>query len=263
MLQKHARFIAIMMMLMLLASVIVVPIGHAVRVPGWLLPLWIAYTVLEDILSGIDRLIGIITQDIEEMEEALEETNDELLNKWYPKRENKEAELRDAQGKLDDLNAEHEAALTKKRNANSRIRTLKSEISQIEASLAMLSPSEESQRAALEAQLAQKKSELADAKQDVKEADKIINSHWRAAKRSWYRYIIGDAFSGLTGELVRINARINTLETSVDNLNRDIENKNTEKENQTKRREQKQREVDEARRNYENARQNGNPNTQN
>ncbi len=261
MLQKQSRFIAILMVCVILAFAVVVPLGHAKKMPRWLVPLWIIYTALEDVLSGIDRLIAAITQDVEEMEDALSDTNDEL-DKWYPKRDDLEDKIGEYQDKLDVLAAEHEAALEKRRNAEARIRTLNRQIAQIEASLSMLSGSKSELRAALEAQLRQKKSEILQAKKEIKDANKIINSQWRSIKRSWYKTLIGDSFSGLKGELTELNGRIGYLETLADNLERDINKKNTEKENETTRRGTVQEKVDKARENYQNAKKKGKPGTE-
>ena len=106
----------------------------------------------------------------------------------------------------------------------------------------------------MESALQDKESALAQAKQDVKEADKILNSLW--LKISWYGSIIGDAFSGLTGELVRLKARIHTLETLADTLDANIKKKDTELGNETERRGAVP--VDQARENYEEARAQGN-----
>lgn len=261
MLQKQARFIAILMVCMLLAFSIAVPMVSAKKVPGWLYPLWVVWMTLEDTLSGIDRLLALITQDLKEMKDALSDTNDELLE-LYPQRDKKEDQLRDYQGKLDILVAEHEAALQKRRNAQGRIRGLNREIAQIEATLSMLSGSESELRAALEAQLRQKRSDLSQAEQDVKDANKIINSQWRSIKRSWYRSMIGDSFSGLTGELTTLNSRIGNLEAISDSLQSSIADKEQEETDETTRRAKVQTQVDTARENYNKAKRNGNPNTQ-
>ena len=258
--RKH-RSIAILLVCVMLLSAVVIPMGHSKGMPGWLLPLWIIFTGLEDILSGIDRIIGLITHDLEEMREARSDANDKLLE-WYPQRTRKERTLGDKQAALDTLNAEHKAALAKKRNARARIKTLKREISQIKSSLSRLSPSAPAQRTAWESDLQDKESALAQAKQDVKDADKILNSLWRGIKISWYGAIIGDAFSGLRGELARLRARIHTLETLSDTLDINIKKKDTELGNETRRRGNVQIQVDQARENYKNARAQGDPNTQ-
>ena len=97
------------------------------------------------------------------MREARSDANDKLLE-WYPQRTRKERTLGDKQA-VDTLNAEHKAALAKKRNARARIKTLKRE-----------SPSAPAQRTAWESDLQDKESALAQAKQDVKDADKILNN---------------------------------------------------------------------------------------
>lgn len=248
--RKH-RVIAAFLLCAMLFSVLAVPIGYSKdKQPSKSAILWAALTVLLDILDVYDILIGVIIKDLETMQDRLAEINDELKDKWYLKRKAKEEELKKEQKKLDDLNAEREAAKSKKRDAEARIKTLKSEIRQTEASLKMLSPGEEAERAGLEAQLAMQKSSLASAKQEVKEANKIINSNWRAMKRSYYEWIIGDAFSGLTGELCDIKGRINTLERQADILRREISKKTTEEENETTRRAGVQRDVDNTRREY-------------
>lgn len=261
MLQKQARFIAILMVCMLLAFSIAVPMVSAKKVPGWLYPLWVVWMTLEDTLSGIDRLLALITQDLEEMEDVLADTNDELAE-LYPKRDEKQKSIDKYQGKLDKLESEHEAALEKRRNAQARIRRLNREIAQIEATLSMLSGSESELRAALEAQLRQKRSELSQAERDVKDANKIINSHWRSIKRSWYKSMIGDSFSGLTGELTVLNSRIGNLESIADSLERNITDKKQEETDETTRRAKVQTQVDKARSDYKKAEKNGNPNTQ-
>jgi len=236
----------------MLFSVLAVPIGYSKDKPptSKSAVLWLAFTTALDILGGLDLLLAVIMKDIEKLEDELAEINDELNDKWYPKRDKKEKELEEEQQKLDDLNAEDEAARSKRRGAEARIKTLESEIRQTEASLKMLSPGEEAERAGLEAQLAMQKSSLASAEQEVKEANKIIRSSWRAMKRGWYERIIGDAFSGLTGELVDIKARINTLERLADNLNRDIGKKSTEKTDETLRRAEVQKDVNAKRKAY-------------
>ena len=249
--RKH-RIIAAFLLCVMLFSVLAVPIGYSKDKPpkSKSAILWIALTTLLDILDAYDILIGVIIKDLETMEDRLAEINDELKDKWYPKKDKKEEELRKEQKKLDNLNAEHEAALEKKRGAKDRIKTLKSEISKTEGLLKMYSPWT-TQYAGYQAQLEMEKSALASAEQEVKEADKIINSHWRGAKRGYYEWIIGDAFSGLTGELVDIKGRIDTLQSQADILRSEIGTKSTEKTNETERRKNVQIDVDNKRREYE------------
>lgn len=261
MLQKQARFIAILMVCVILAFAVAVPFGYAKKVPKWLYPLWLILTTLEDILSGIDRLIAAITKDVEDMEDAIAGINDEL-DTLYPRRDKKEADLREYEGKLAQLEAEHQAALDKRSAAQSRIRSLNRQISQILASLSMLSGSNSETRAYLEAQLRKKRSELAQAKQDVKDANKIIHSQWRAIKRSWYKAVIGDSFNGLKGELTALNGRIGNLETLADNFAEEIKKQNQKKKDEGKRRKAVQGRVDKARNNYNKAKKNGDPNQQ-
>ena len=253
MLVRQKRFIALMMVCVLLASMIVLPIGDAKdkdKKTGRLAELWLIYTALEDALSGINRLIALITKDLERMEDALEDTNDELLE-LYPKRDKKEKQLEENQDELNRLLAEKAAAKKKRSNAKSRIRTLKREIYLLESEFSRTSPSDSEGRAALQAQLRQKRSELAQAKQDVKDADKIINSLWRGAKITFYKAVIGDAFSGLTRDLGNLNYRIGSLERIADDLNREIVKKKEKKEAVQTRRNKKQEEVDKARADYE------------
>lgn len=260
-LRGQARFIAIMMVCILLVFAIAVPIVSAKKVPKWLYPLWVIWMTLEDTLSGIDRLLAIVTQYLEEMEDALSDTNDELKD-LYSKRDVKEDELKDYQGKLDKLEFEHQAALDKRRDAQSRIRSLNREIAQIEATLSMLSGSESELRAVLEAQLRQKRADISQAEQDIKDANKIIHSHWRSIKRSWYKSMIGDSFSGITGELTILNSRIGNLESIADGFRKSIDDKNQAETDETARRVKVQAQVDKARSDYEKAEKNGNPNTQ-
>jgi len=212
--------------------------------------LWIAITTLLDILDVYDILIGVIIKDLKMMEDRLAEINDELKDKWYPKRDKKEKQIEENQEKLDELEAEREEALEKKRGAKARIKSLKSDISTTENMLKVFSDWTP-EHAGYKAQLEMQKSTLASAEQEVKEADKIINSQWRAIKRGFYERAIGDAFSGLTGELCQINASINTLENLADNLRRNIGKKSTEKENETKRREKVQGDVDKKRQEHD------------
>ncbi|MDE0483672.1 MAG: hypothetical protein OXI67_13910 [Candidatus Poribacteria bacterium] len=245
--RKH-RVIAAFLLCVMLFSVLAVPIGHSKDKPptSKSAVLWAALTVLLDILDVYDILIGVIIKDLKAMEDRLAEINDELNDKWYPKKDKKEKELETEQGKLDDLNAEREAALEKRRGAQARIKTLESDISKTETLLKLYSDWTP-EHAAYQAQLEMQKSSLASAEQEVKEANKIIRSDWRAIKRTYYEWIIGDAFSGLTGELCDIKGRINTLERQADILRREISKKTTEEENETTRRAGVQRDVDKKR----------------
>ena len=255
--RKH-RIIASLLLCVMLFSVMIVPISHSKDKPTWLLPLWIVYTTALDVLDGIERLIGIIREDLDEMEDAVAEANDELLE-LYDEREKREEEIGKLQAKLDELNAEEAAALSKRSNAESRISSLKSDISQAEADLAMLSPHEYSAREALEHHLSMLKSSLKSAKQDVKDANKIINSNWRAIKRSFYE----SAISGLERNLnMQVKSDIYRLETLTDNLRPKIAEKQAELEAEEPRRAAQQAEVDAARKAYEDAEKNGDPNAQ-
>lgn len=250
MLVRQKRYIALMMVCILLASMIILPIGEAKKKPGGVLgALWLAYTTLEDALSGIDRLIAIIIKDLEDMRDALEDINDELLE-LYPIRDEREEELEDAQDELDKLLEEEEAAKKKKRNAKTRIKTLKREIVQLKSELSRTSPSDSEGRAALESQIEQKESDLSQAKQDVKDADKIIGSWWRGIKMTHYRTVIGDVSSGLTRRVGNLNYRIGNLEQQADNFNAAIKEKEKEQAAEQPRRDKKQIEVDKAREKY-------------
>ncbi len=248
--RKH-RILATVLLCAMLFSVLAVPIGYSKDKPtSKSAILWIALTTLLDILDAYDLLIGVIIKDLNMMEDRLAEINDELNDKWYPKKEKKEEELEEEQQKLDKLNAEHEAAKSKKRGAQERIKTLKSDISTTETLLKVFSPST-SLHSEYQAQLEMQESALASAEQEVKEANKIINSHWRGTKRGYYEWIIGDAFSGLTGELCDIKGRISTLEAQADTLRREIKKKSTEKENETTRRKEVQKDVDKKRKEHD------------
>ena len=248
---RKYRIIAAFLLCVMLFSVFAVPISQSKDKPtSKSAILWIAITALLDILDVYDILIGVIIKDLKMMEDRLAEINDGLKNKWYPKRDKQEKHIEENQEKLDELEAEHEAALEKKRNAKARIKSLKSDISKTENMLKVFSDWTP-EHAGYKAQLEMQKSTLASAEQEVKEADKIINSQWRAIKRGFYESVIGDAFSGLTGKLCQINASIYTLEKLADNLRRNIGKKSTEKENETKRREKVQRDVDKKRQEHD------------
>lgn len=249
------------MLVLFFASVIAVPTVDA-KGKHWLFSLLSQYLGLKSLYNEIKDIIALITKDIEEMERMKKDAEDELLNDLYPRREDAEKALQEVQDKLDELNAEIDAAKTKRSDANSRISTLEKEISQTKFSLSMLSPSEHSEHARLLTQLSMQESSLSSAKQDVKDANKIINSPLRSLQISHYESAIGNASTGLTGRVVSIKSRIYTLETLVDNLKRDIENKKTEKENQEKREDRVSKDVEEARKKYEDGKKNGNPNTE-
>ena len=243
----------------MLFSFVIVPVSHSKKVPIWLYPLWIFYTTAKDILEGIERLIGIITQDIKEMEDAVAEANDELRDVLYPERDKREKQIQEIQDDLDELNAEHEAALSKRRDAKSRIRSLKSDISAAEAELAMLSPWESEAREALELHISMLKSSLKSAEQDVKDANKIIHSNWRALKRSW----LASSISGLERALIlQVTSKISRLEALTDTLRPKISKKQDDLSTEKKRRKQAQKEVDAARDAYEAAKKQGDPNDQ-
>ena len=256
--RKH-RIIACLLLCVMLFSVIVVPISHSKDKPRWLLPAWIILTTALDILDVIERVIGIITKDIEEMEEAVKEANDELRFELYPERDRREKEIQELQDDLDELNAEHKAALEKRRDAKSRISSLKSEIQQAEADLAMLSPWESEARKALELHISMLKSSLKSAEQDVKDANKIIGSLWRSAKRSAYETTIRNLTRAL---ILEIQTRINTLEAFTDELNREIGIKKEELAAKEPERKAAQDDVDEARADYDKKKKEGDPNAQ-
>lgn len=261
--RKH-RIIASLLLCMMLFSVLVVPISHSRPVPPrpvppWLLVAWFALTTALDILDAIERLIGIITEDLKEMEDAVAEANDKLRFELYPEREKREKEIENLQQKLDKLNAEEAAALSKRSNAESRIRSLKQDISQTEADLAMLSPYDYSARETLEHHLSMLKSSLESAKQDVKDANKIIHSQWRALKRAYYESVISRLEHLL---IMQVTSEISRLENLTDNLNPKITEKNKELETQKPRRAAAQAEVDAKRAAYDNKKKEGNPNAQ-
>ena len=149
--RKH-RILASLLLCVMLFSVLVVPISHSQKEgnPGKLAALWLALTAALDVLDAIERMIGIITKDLQEMEDAVAEANDELNDVLYPEREKREEEIRAVQQKLDELNSEEAAALSKRSNAESRIRSLTRGIQDAEGDLAMLGPYEYSAREALE-----------------------------------------------------------------------------------------------------------------
>lgn len=256
--RKH-RIIACLLLCVMLFSVIVVPISHSKKVPKWLWPLWIIYTTALDVLDGIERLIGIITKDLKEMQDAVAEANDELNDVLYPERKKREEEIRGFQKKLDELEAEHEAALSKRRDAKSRISSLKSEISAAEADLAMLSPWEYEARQALELHISMLKSSLKSAEEDVKDANKIIHSNWRSAKRAYYASVISRSERML---ILQVTSKIGRLEALTDALRPKITKKQGELTTEEERREQAQEDVDAARKAYEEAEKNGDPNAQ-
>ena len=251
MLVRQKRYIALMMVCILLASMIILPIGEAKKdkKPKKSVLLWLIYTAAEDVLSGIDRLLALIIKDLELMKDELAEINDELLE-LYPRRDEREAELKKNQDKLDELLEEEEAAKKKKRNAKTRIKTLKREIVQLKSELSRTSPSDSEGRAALESQIEQKESDLSQAKQDVKDADKIIGSWWRGIKMTHYRTVIGDAFSGLTRKVNYLHSKIGSLEGMADSFSAAIEEKEKEQEDEQQRRDEQQIEVDKKREEY-------------
>lgn len=182
------------------------------------------------------------------MEDAVAEANDELRDELYPERERREEEIGKLQAKLDELNAEEAAALSKRSNAESRIRSLKSDISQAESDLAMLSPGEESAREALEHHISMLKSSLRSAEQDVKDANKIINSNWRGMKKSYYGSVISRLENLLS---VQVKARINYLQSLTDYLRPKITKKREELAAEEPRRKEAQADVDQKRADYE------------
>ncbi len=244
--RKH-RIIAALLLCMMLFSVMIVPISHAVNWPAVLLGLWIVYTTALDILDGIERLIGILTQELDEMEDAVAEANEEL-RELYKERDKREKEIREAQDELDKLNSEESAALSKRSNAESRISSLKRDISQAEADLAMLSPYEYSAREALEHHLSMLKSSLKSAEQDVKDANKIIHSNWRSLKQSFYESTISRLEHLLS---VQVKSDIYRLESLTDNLRPKIAAKQKEIDDQEPARQAAQAEVDAARAAYD------------
>lgn len=250
---KKLRFIAFLMVCIILASVVAVPIGETKRKDknskaGLILA---ALLTLEDILSGIDRVLPLIVKDLDAMENQLAEINDELLYKLYPRRDELEAELDDVQDELDKLLTEEADAEKKKKDAKDRISDLKSEISNIKSVLKRVSPSDEEHIAWLESQLSEKETQLSDAEAEVKAADKIIGSLWRSIKISHYETVIGDAFSGLTQQLNGLNYRIKTLEEKSDKLKIAIEDKGKEKKDTKDRRKEVQAKVDKKRAEHE------------
>ncbi len=256
--RKH-RIIASLLLCVMLFSVMIVPISHSVKQPGYLLVLWIALTTALDILDAIERFIGIITQDLKEMEDAVAEANDELNDVLYPEREKREEQIQELQTDLDELNAEHEAAEKKARDAKSRIRSLKSEIKQAEADLAMLSPWEYSAREALELHISMLKSSLKSAEQDLKDAEKITGSLWRSAKRAW----LDSSISGLERQLIlQVTSRINRLENLTDRLRPKIKKKQGELAAEEPRRKAAQEDVDRKRAAYDEAKKKGDPKDQ-
>ena len=250
--RKH-RIIAALLLCMMLFSVMIVPISHAKKGPAWLLPLWIIYTTALDVLDGIERAIGILTEDLDEMKDAVAEANEEL-QELYDERAEKEEEIKDVQGKLDALNSEESEALQKRSDAEYQIGRLESDISQTEADLAMLSPGEYSAREALEGHLSILKSALESAKQDVKDANKIINSNWRSMKKSFYASVITRLERNLS---MQGKADIYRLEAFTDNLRPKIAAKQAEIDAQEPARQAAQKEVDAARKAYEDAKKSG------
>lgn len=256
--RKH-RILACLLLCAMLFSVLVVPISHSKERPNYLKDAWTVLTAALDVLQAIDLLIAILVKDVQKMEDAVARMNDELNDDLYPARDKREEDIREVEKKLNKLNAEHAAAESKKSNAESRISNLKSEIKQAEASLAMLSPWESSEREALEHHISMLKSSLKSAEQDVKDANKILNSLWRSAKRAFYESVLGDAFSGLRGELATIQSRISILEGSTDELNSAIKNKNEEIKAEGERRKQAQEDVDQKRADYDKKKKQGDP----
>ena len=256
MINRTHRILAGLLLCVMLFSVLVVPISHSQTEnrPGTLALLWLALTSALDVLDAIERLIGIITKDLKEMQDAVAEANDELLV-LYSERDKREEEIRAVQTDLDELNSEEAAALSKRSNAEGRISSLKSDISQTEADLAMLSPGEYSAREALEHHLSMLKSSLESAKQDVKDANKIINSLWRSAKRAYYQSVISRLEHLLT---LQVKSEISRLEALTDALRPDIEKKQKELDAEEPRRKAAQADVDQKRKDYENAKKNGN-----
>lgn len=139
---------------------------------------------------------------------------------------------------------------------------MKGDISQAEADLGMLGPYEYSARQALEHHLSMLKSSLESAKRDVKDANKIINSNWRALKRSYYQSTISRLEHLLN---LQVQSEIGRLEALTDALNPHITQKREELEAQQPGRAAAQAEVDKKRKDYdkaqeeENAKKNGNP----
>lgn len=256
MINRNHRIIASLLLCVMLFSVLVVPISYSEKggssgsSSGKLAALWLAFTSALDVLDAIERLIGLITKDLKEMEDAVAEANNELLYELYPERKKREEEIRAVQTDLDELNAEEAAALSKRSNAEGRIRSLTRDIQDAEGDLAMLGPYDYSAREALEHHISMLKSSLESAKQDVKNANKIINSNWRALKRSYYQSTI----SGLERSLnLQVQSRIYRLETFTDALRPDIKKKQEELDAQTPGRAEAQADVDAKREAYEKA----------
>ena len=266
MINRNHRILASLLLCVMVFSVLVVPISYSQKPndanPGRLAALWLALTAALDVLDAIERFIGIITKDLKEMEDAVAEANDKLRLELYPEKDKRKEEIGDLQKELDKLNSEEADALSKRSNAEGRIRSLKGDISQAEADLGMLGPYEYSARQALEHHISMLKSSLESAKQDVKNANKIINSNWRALKRSYYQSTISRLETLLNSQ---VQSEIARLEAQTDALNPHIKKKREELEAQEPGRAAAQAEVDKKRAEYkkaeeeENAKKKGNP----
>ena len=266
MINRNHRILASLLLCVMVFSVLLVPISYSQKPnegnPGRVATLWLALTAALDVLDAIERFIGIITKDLKEMEDAVAEANDELNDVLYPERDKREEEIRAVQQKLDDLNSEEAAALSKRSNAEGRIRSLTRDIQDAEGDLAMLGPYEYSARQALEHHISMLKSSLESAKQDVKDANKIINSNWRALKRSYYQSTISRLEHLLN---LQVQSKIGHLEAQTDALRPHIKKKREELDAETPRRAAAQADVDEKRAAHkkaqeeENAKKKGNP----